>query len=556
VPTRAAGAGFIESILEPFYDAFNRADGGLGNLWLASTWTISGRAALCTPTISPTEIVSNGDMEIGDPPTGWTPAHANVAANAMGPHGGLQDLSVTSTAANAFAWQTVTLQVQRWYQAQLWAHCNIGGSWRAYVLDATDSHAIFDTLGRLEATYINYFGIDFTTHANHTFRVYEQLGDGHIVYADDLSIRELTPSSFFALQDWHCTNLAAKINVNMFGYGRAWAGVVLNADALTNPQNCVLGVVSPADGSALVGKARITKCVNGIWSNALTETTVTYVHNAPIELRQVAETTYRLFYNGVQVGTDTTIADPSIIHNTVGGLFASSVNHYLTGFSVRPSTQTARTAAPGVLLTFDDGNASVYTVAYDYMKTKGLVGTAYVISDTVAAGTEATLAQLQEMAAGGWSIANHTQTHQDLSAMTAGEIVTELTNCRDALNGWGLNAARHVAYPIGRYNATVLTAMAQADMLTGRITSVGSIDPVALPTYMLNVYPVDDTTSLATVKGWVTAGLNLGRVVGLLFHNLGNANQMSIANFRLLCDWLATSGYKSYTIDELHRTAF
>jgi peptidoglycan/xylan/chitin deacetylase (PgdA/CDA1 family) len=75
------------------------------------------------------------------------------------------------------------------------------------------------------------------------------------------------------------------------------------------------------------------------------------------------------------------------------------------------------TARPKVLLTFDDGAASLYADAYPIMQAAGLRGTAYLIGSRIATPTAGsmTLAQAREMYAAGWDMANHTWSHQRLT---------------------------------------------------------------------------------------------------------------------------------------------
>ena len=74
------------------------------------------------------------------------------------------------------------------------------------------------------------------------------------------------------------------------------------------------------------------KCVNGTWTNIITEV-VGYVENA--ELRVIKDgTTYRVYYNNALIGTSQTIADASIINNTRHGLFSTDASNTLDNFTL------------------------------------------------------------------------------------------------------------------------------------------------------------------------------------------------------------------------------
>jgi len=71
---------------------------------------------------------------------------------------------------------------------------------------------------------------------------------------------------------------------------------------------------------------------------------------------------------------------------------------------------------PQVILAFDDGNASVYALAYPLMSAARIPGTLYLnghsIGDTP---TKMTLRQVRELYAAGWDVANHTIDHSRLT---------------------------------------------------------------------------------------------------------------------------------------------
>lgn len=84
-----------------------------------------------------------------------------------------------------------------------------------------------------------------------------------------------------------------------------------------------------------------------------------------------------------------------------------------------------------VVLSFDDGAESQYTKAFDYMQTKGLQATAFFNADRIGDAGYCTLAHLREMAAAGWELSSHTNTHVplaiDLTVTRSGGTVTATT---------------------------------------------------------------------------------------------------------------------------------
>lgn len=185
--------------------------------------------------------------------------------------------------------------------------------------------------------------------------------------------------------------------------------------------------------------------------------------------------------------------------------------------------------------------------------------TVYAITDEIDTAGNLTLAQIQEMDAAGWAIGNHTKTHTVLTTLTEAQQEAELTGARDALNAWGLTrASRHIAYPNGAYNADTLTAMAATGMLTGRfVAPTAYANPVISTIYEIPTISatIVTATTLATVQGWITAGLAINAWPILLFHGLADtpaAGEWSTANWQALIDWLVAQGIQTKTIVDFY----
>jgi peptidoglycan/xylan/chitin deacetylase (PgdA/CDA1 family) len=219
--------------------------------------------------------------------------------------------------------------------------------------------------------------------------------------------------------------------------------------------------------------------------------------------------------------------------------------------------------SPAILLTFDDGYTAEYVSAYAYTKTWGR-GTIYVVSDNIGTGgTNLTLAQCQEIYAGGWDIANHTDAHVDLSDSTQGQCETALDDCRDWLIANAMpRAALHVAYPWGRRNATSDAAMTAQGMLTGRLADRINAQrgfqfyPYAIPEnqplFQIPLYDCYPPRSLATVEAHVDQAISYGSVLCLLFHAIGEAGQWSVADFQALVDYISAHNVPLITISDLY----
>lgn len=93
--------------------------------------------------------------------------------------------------------------------------------------------------------------------------------------------------------------------------------------------------------------------------------------------------------------------------------------------------------SPRVCFTFDDGTADLYSQAFPTLAAKGVVGTAYIVSDNIG-GSYVTGAQLAEMEAAGWEIGSHTKTHPYMDALTEAQARAEMADSKATLEGLGL----------------------------------------------------------------------------------------------------------------------
>jgi peptidoglycan/xylan/chitin deacetylase (PgdA/CDA1 family) len=109
-----------------------------------------------------------------------------------------------------------------------------------------------------------------------------------------------------------------------------------------------------------------------------------------------------------------------------------------------------------VIITFDDGDITVYTAAFPIMQEFGFVGVNYLVSNRLNADGFLNFDHIQEMAKAGWEVGSHSMTHADLTETTnpLDEIVTSRAQIEQIL---GLSAETF-AYPYGlKTDATLNT---------------------------------------------------------------------------------------------------
>jgi peptidoglycan/xylan/chitin deacetylase (PgdA/CDA1 family) len=210
---------------------------------------------------------------------------------------------------------------------------------------------------------------------------------------------------------------------------------------------------------------------------------------------------------------------------------------------------------PSIMIMFDDGLASVYEKAFPLLKTKKMVATAYYISSMAGNPKYMNSDQLIDLNNYGWDIANHTKNHYELNTLSKEKIESEFELCRAFLDGYGLTrASKHVAYPGGLYNSTVLAAMASWNAKTGRGLKIPLNRYEGVMPYEIKCHSVLYNESLENVKNYLSN--NIG-TMAILFHNLVDSNPKSgewlISDFSAFLEYIESLGLQTITIDEYYR---
>lgn len=100
-----------------------------------------------------------------------------------------------------------------------------------------------------------------------------------------------------------------------------------------------------------------------------------------------------------------------------------------------------------VVITFDDGDITVYTTAFPIMKEFGFVGVNYIVADRLAVDGYMNTAQIKETIAAGWEVGSHSMTHTDLT--TSPNLDWEISQSKADLESALGVKVRTFAYPFG-----------------------------------------------------------------------------------------------------------
>lgn len=220
---------------------------------------------------------------------------------------------------------------------------------------------------------------------------------------------------------------------------------------------------------------------------------------------------------------------------------SATIPQYLSGYA-------------GALITFDDADASIYNLAYPILQAKRARATFYVITSQVGTGAYVTWGQLTEMQTAGWSIGNHTQNHAHLNALSLADATAEIVAGITDLQAQSMNAALHLSYPFGEYNAQTIAAAQAAGCLTGRTIDGGWIQLGA----GYNLFTIGmrmgiiNTDALITMENFSWDALRDKKVVHFLIHTIGPAANITAANLTALVDYIAECRIPFITIEDLY----
>ncbi|NBK99640.1 MAG: polysaccharide deacetylase family protein [Erysipelotrichia bacterium] len=127
-----------------------------------------------------------------------------------------------------------------------------------------------------------------------------------------------------------------------------------------------------------------------------------------------------------------------------------------------------------ILLTFDDGYADNYKVAWPILHKYGFIATFFIITKYVSPKAM-DWTQLKELVRDGNSIGSHTVRHLDLSTLTTEQQKNELADSKRILENHLGISIKALCFPSGMYNNTTLELMPDIGYELGFSTHSGRI---------------------------------------------------------------------------------
>lgn len=294
----------------------------------------SGSVRTITPQLGP-ELVTNGNMEAGSPPTGWVAnAHATIAKDTGTVHGGSASLKMTANdTSGANGKQLYTTIANQWYFVDAWGYGDGVHTINVESIQDGSPYQIYADTPVLavwkEAIQI-YRAADTSTR----IQIIESGNSGAYGYLDDVSVKQINFPSCLKTPRHTVTGdftIAQKLTLSQDTLG--CIGFCVNLDSQTNPQNYILVYVRGLPGGA---KIYIDTCLAGVYSSysAAVWNGSAATWNDGDELKVVkAGTSYTVYQNGVKVGVTQTIDQAAIKNNTLHMQFSNyKSNLFLTPF--------------------------------------------------------------------------------------------------------------------------------------------------------------------------------------------------------------------------------
>lgn len=199
----------------------------------------------------------------------------------------------------------------------------------------------------------------------------------------------------------------------------------------------------------------------------------------------------------------------------------------------------------GILcLDFDDGHGTVYDVALKHMLDNNLKGNAYIVTSFTNSTYYLSEAKLHELHSLGWTIGCHTHTHANLDTTDVALIRYEIDTCQRILKQWGFGSGSlFLAAPFGSWGATARTE-ALSRLITVRASRSAPAFDNFPPTdnYIIRYISVEDTNSVATLKGIIDTVIANAEMYHMTFHTIGDAgiNNITEADFKELIEYIKT----------------
>lgn len=297
--------------------------------WVAPGWAVDGNGrAYNTPALG-AELLTNGDMETWSSATNagtWAEAiggTSTINREATTVHGGSFALRMDIDASNTFtsAAQVTALALGQWVAMVGWLRASTSGKTSRMELSGLVGPAL-----NPGAAWTRYVQTNRATSAAQAFQVARGSAVSGSLYFDDLSAKPIPTANLFATIAGASSSLPVAAQLATLTPGTQ-IGIVSRLDDPSNPQNYVAAWYN-GTGNLILEKI-VGGAITPLQSNA-----VAFAPNDWIEIRWPTLTTCQLWVNGIQIGSDRTVADSGIVANKYHGLLSPHSENLFTQFQL------------------------------------------------------------------------------------------------------------------------------------------------------------------------------------------------------------------------------
>lgn len=176
-----------------------------------------------------------------------------------------------------------------------------------------------------------------------------------------------------------------------------------------------------------------------------------------------------------------------------------------------------------IIIMFDDGWKSQYTIGYEYMRGKDMKGSIAIIPKNIGESGYMNKANLYELYNQNWDLLNHTYDHLVLNDSNINRQIKSITRGSKWLekNGF-INHHRVLIYPEGKYNDNTIKALNNMNYTSTRGIESGFNLNQPGNLYDIKVKNILPNTKVNEVKEWINYIIDNNLTLILLFHKLDN----------------------------------
>ena len=279
------------------------------------------------------EIIVNGNMETGDPPTGWSVSGGTISSvdDERTGGSGSHSLQLTLSSGSGRARQGLSIsdsnfvKVNFWYKNvssdTIYAYLYFNSSFNCGNIYSARHPETSWTNGKVSGL------VQWDGGALSQLSLYATSGSTKIARFDDVSMKILTKSS--CMRGYRIKNVS-KVVVVFDGNPELEHGIILSVDAPESALSYVRAYFYYNSAGQLNAALSERREVSGIFIELfLTVGAVTYVANAPLEIRK-SGANLSLYYNNAQVG--------STVNSNLGfnyaGIFSTDSSNICNGLYI------------------------------------------------------------------------------------------------------------------------------------------------------------------------------------------------------------------------------